>query len=58
MASFRIRTPAEYLKLLWRRRYFVLIPCLIVTSALGYAVSKLPNVYESKTSIIVDAPKV
>lgn len=58
MASFRIRTPAEYLKLLWRRRYFVLIPCLIVSSALGYAVSKLPNVYESKTSIIVDAPKV
>jgi polysaccharide chain length determinant protein (PEP-CTERM system associated) len=58
MASFRIRTPAEYLKLLWRRRYFVLVPSLIVTSALGYAISKLPNVYESKTSIIVDPPKV
>ena len=58
MASFRIRTPTEYLKLLWRRRYFVLVPSLIVTSALGYAISKLPNVYESKTSIIVDPPKV
>lgn len=58
MASFRIRTPAEYLKLLWRRRYFVLVPCLIVASALAYAISKLPNVYESKTSIIVDPPKV
>ncbi|HMV47915.1 MAG TPA: hypothetical protein PLD20_07385 [Blastocatellia bacterium] len=58
MASFRIRTPAEYLQLLWRRRYFVLVPAVIVACALGYAISKLPNVYESKTSIIVDPPKV
>jgi polysaccharide chain length determinant protein (PEP-CTERM system associated) len=58
MASFRIRTPAEYLKLLWRRRYFVLVPALIVTGALGYSVNKLPNVYESRTTIIVDPPKV
>ncbi|MGH9798898.1 MAG: hypothetical protein ACRD82_00895 [Blastocatellia bacterium] len=58
MASFRIRTPAEYLKLLWRRRYFVLAPCLVVASALGYAINKLPNVYESRTTIIVDPPKV
>lgn len=58
MVSFRIRTPAEYVKLLWRRRYFVIVPCLIVTSALVYAINKLPNVYESKTSIIVDPPKV
>ncbi|MFN0108004.1 MAG: hypothetical protein ACKVZH_04050 [Blastocatellia bacterium] len=58
MASFRIRTPAEYLKLLWRRRYFVLVPGLIVFSALAYAIYKLPNVYESRTTIIVDPPKV
>jgi polysaccharide chain length determinant protein (PEP-CTERM system associated) len=58
MASFRIRTPAEYLKLLWRRRYFVLLPSVVVASALGYAIYKLPNVYESRTTVIVDPPKV
>lgn len=58
MASFRIRTPAEYLKLLWRRRYFVLVPAAVVSSALGYSIYKLPNVYESRTTIIVDPPKV
>ncbi|MFN8001009.1 MAG: hypothetical protein U0X75_08355 [Acidobacteriota bacterium] len=58
MASFRIRTPAEYLQLLWRRRIFVLVPAVIVTSALAYAVSQLPNIYESTTVIIVDPPKV
>jgi polysaccharide chain length determinant protein (PEP-CTERM system associated) len=58
MASFRIRTPAEYLLLLWRRRYFILIPFLIVSGALCYAVYRLPNVYESSAFIIVDPPKV
>lgn len=58
MASFRIRTPAEYARLLWHRRYFVLVPAVIVSAALGLAVRRLPNVYESKTVIIVDPPKV
>jgi len=58
MATFRVRTPAEYFRLLWQRRYIVAVPFLIVSSALGYAIYKLPNVYESRTSIIVDPPKV
>ncbi|MCI0661381.1 MAG: hypothetical protein L0220_09935, partial [Acidobacteria bacterium] len=58
MASFRVRTPVEYLRLLWRRRSFVLVPFIIVSAALCYAISKLPNIYESRTSIIVDPPKV
>lgn len=58
MASFRIRTPAEYLFMLWRRRYYILVPLLIVSGALSYAIYKLPNVYESSSFIIVDPPKV
>jgi polysaccharide chain length determinant protein (PEP-CTERM system associated) len=58
MASLRVRTPAEYLRLLWRRRYFVFVPLVIVSAALSYGISKLPNVYESTTVIIVDPPKV
>jgi polysaccharide chain length determinant protein (PEP-CTERM system associated) len=58
MASFRLRTPAEYLQLLWEKRYFVLVPFVIVGAAMSYAIYKLPNVYESKSQIIVDPPKV
>ncbi len=58
MASFRVRTPAEYLKLLWRRRYFILAPAVIAGAALCWAVSSLPDVYESTTLIIVVPPKV
>lgn len=58
MASFRVRTPAEYLKLLWRRRYFILVPFVITGAALCWAVQGLPNIYESTTMIIVVPPRV
>jgi len=58
MASFRVRTPAEYLRLAWRRRYFILAPFVIVGVALCWAVYSLPNVYESYTLIIVVPPRI
>lgn len=58
MASFRVRTPAEYLLLLWNRRYLILVPFIIVSTALALAIKTLPNVYESSTLIIVDPPRV
>ncbi len=58
MASFRVRTPAEYLKLLWRRRYFILVPFVIAGASLFLAVNGLPNAYESSTMIIVVPPRV
>jgi polysaccharide chain length determinant protein (PEP-CTERM system associated) len=53
-----VRTPAEYLRILWRRRYFVTVPLIIISATLGYAIYRLPNVYESSTLIIVDPAKV
>ncbi|HZS05743.1 MAG TPA: hypothetical protein VFD58_12965 [Blastocatellia bacterium] len=58
MASFRVRKPAEYLRILWNRRYYVLVPFLLVTATLSYTIYRLPNVYESTSLIIVDPPKV
>ncbi len=58
MASFRVRTPAEYLKLIWRRRYFILAPFVSASAALCWAVQSLPNIYESTTMIIVVPPRV
>jgi polysaccharide chain length determinant protein (PEP-CTERM system associated) len=58
MASFRVRTPAEYMKLLWRRRYFILAPFVITSAALCWAIQGLPNIFESRTMIIVFPPRV
>ena len=58
MASFRVRTPAEYLRILWRRRYYIAVPLVIVSATLGYVIYRLPNVYESSTLVIVDPAKV
>lgn len=58
MASFRVRTPAEYLRMLWRRKFFVVVPMIIVATTLAYVVYRLPDVYASETMIIVEQSKV
>lgn len=58
MASFRVRTPAEYLRMLWRRKIFILVPMIIVTSTLIYVIYRLPDVYASEAMIIVEQSKV
>ncbi len=58
MANFRVRTPAEYLRMLWRRKFFVLVPAIIVTTTLAYVIYRLPNVYKSETMILVEQSKV
>jgi polysaccharide chain length determinant protein (PEP-CTERM system associated) len=58
MVSFRVRTPAEYVRLLWQRRWFILVPFLIVSTALAWSIKKIPDVFESSTMIIVVPPKV
>lgn len=58
MANFRVRTPAEYVRMLWRRKFFVLVPMIIVTITLAYVVYRLPNVYASETMILVEQSKV
>lgn len=58
MASFRVRTPAEYLRMLWRRKFFVIVPAIIVATTLAYVIYRLPNVYMSETLILVEQSKV
>ena len=58
MANFRVRTPAEYLRMLWRRKFFVVVPTIIVAITLAYAIYRLPNVYKSETMILVEQSKV
>jgi len=52
-ADFRQRRPSEYLKILRRRKWLLILPVLAVTTAVAYVVYRLPDVYESETLIVV-----
>ncbi|HEY8225853.1 MAG TPA: GNVR domain-containing protein [Pyrinomonadaceae bacterium] len=51
--EFRQRTPSEYLKILKRRKWLIILPAIAVTTAVVWVVWKLPDVYESGTLIVV-----
>ncbi len=51
--EFRQRKPSEYLKILRRRKWLVILPVIAVTTAVAYVVFRLPDVYESTTLIVV-----
>jgi succinoglycan biosynthesis transport protein ExoP len=51
--EFRQRSPSEYLKIIRRRKWLIILPVIAVTSAVAWVVYRLPNVYESKTLIVV-----
>ena len=51
--DFRQRKPSEYLKILRRRKWLLILPVIAVTTAVSYVVYRLPNVYESETLIVV-----
>lgn len=51
--EFRQRTPSEYLKILRRRKWLIILPVIAVTAAVAWVVHRLPDVYESETLIVV-----
>jgi polysaccharide chain length determinant protein (PEP-CTERM system associated) len=51
--EFRQRSPSEYLKVIKRRLWVIILPALAVTLAVAWVVYRLPNVYESSTLIVV-----
>jgi polysaccharide chain length determinant protein (PEP-CTERM system associated) len=51
--DFRQRKPSEYLKILRRRKWLVILPIIAITSAVAWVVYRLPNIYESTTLIVV-----
>ncbi len=56
--EFRQRTAGEFIKMLKRRKWLILLPVLTMTAAIGYVVYKLPSVYESKTLLTVKPPQI
>jgi len=51
--EFRQRKPSEYLKILLRRKWLIILPVIAVTAAVSWVVYRLPDVYESVTLIVV-----
>ena len=51
--EFRQRKPGEYARMVWRRKWLIVLPTVVVALAVGWVVWKLPNVYESKTLLTV-----
>ena len=56
--EFRQRTAGEFIQLLKRRKWFIFLPVITMTAAIGYVVYKLPSVYESKTLLTVKPPQI
>ena len=51
--EFRQRTPGEYLNIIRRRKWLIILPVIAVTAAVAWVVYRLPDVYESTTLIVV-----
>src|SRR5215213_7170745 len=51
--DFRQRTPAEMARIVWRRKWMIVLPTAAVAVAVAYVVWRLPNVYESTTLLTV-----
>ena len=51
--DFRQRKPSEYLKILRRRKWLMILPVIAITTAVAWVVYRLPDVYESTTLIVV-----
>jgi len=56
--EFRQRTPGEYAKILWKRKWLILLPTLAIASAVAIVVWRLPDVYQSTTLLIVKPPSI
>ena len=56
--EFRQRKPAEYARILWRRKWLIVLPAVAIALAVGWAVWKLPDVFESTTLLTVRPPSI
>lgn len=51
--EFRQRTPGELARMVWRRKWLIVLPTAAVAVAVAAVVWRLPNVYESTTLLTV-----
>lgn len=54
--EFRQRTPGEYARIVWKRKWLIILPALAIASAVAIVIWKLPDVYQSTTLLVVKPP--
>src|ERR1051326_7688635 len=56
--EFRQRKPGELARMIWRRKWLIVLPTVAVAVGGGVGGWKLPNVYESPTLLTVRAARI
>jgi polysaccharide chain length determinant protein (PEP-CTERM system associated) len=51
--EFRQRNPGEYARIIWKRKWLIILPTIAIATAVALVVLRLPDVYESVTLIVV-----
>src|ERR1044071_1475624 len=51
-------TPDDYVRIAWRRRWFIAIPVVVIASATAVVSIFLPNWYRASTSILIVPQRV
>jgi polysaccharide chain length determinant protein (PEP-CTERM system associated) len=51
--EFRQRTPGEYIRIGWKRKWLIILPAIAIAAAVSWVVLQLPDLYESSTLIVV-----
>jgi len=51
--EFRSRKPGEYARIVWKRKWLIILPVIAVAISVAWVVYRLPDVYESSTLIVV-----
>ncbi len=51
--EFRQRTPGEYVRIAWKRKWLIILPAIAIAAAVSWSVFRLPDLYESSTLIVV-----
>ena len=51
--EFRQRTPGEYAKIAWKRKWMIILPAVAIAVSVAWVVWQLPDLYESSTLIVV-----
>lgn len=56
--EFRQRKPGEIVAMIKREKWLILLPMITLTAAIGYAVYRLPSIYESTSLLTVKPPTI
>lgn len=57
-AASQALSPEHYLRLIWHRKWLVLLVFILVSGTTAYVAWRMPNIYTSETVILVDPQKV